>query len=136
MPGTWSGGTRTLDGLTAAQTATLQVRVWNLSLFRTYEAAVTGHGWHGASALFDYFVPGAGSDATGWFMNDFRGFTLVPESSSLALAALGVLGLVTFRLRTSTRRRGRFRQHDSDVATAVLLPGVVGRLTASTSCRE
>ena len=35
VPGTRVGGTRTLERVTVGQTATLQVRHWNLSLFPT-----------------------------------------------------------------------------------------------------
>jgi len=97
-PGTWSGGTRTLNGI-ASGTATLQVRVWNLAAFPTYDAAVTGAGVRGASAVFDYTIPAAGSPPAAFFMENMRGFTLVPEPSTIALGLLGVAGLLFIRRR-------------------------------------
>jgi len=99
-PGTWSGGTRTLVGITAGQTAVLQVRVWdNVAFPAGYAAAVTGNGVRGASALFDYTVPAAGSPPAAFFMEAFRGFALVPEPSTIALGVLGLAGLLFIRRR-------------------------------------
>jgi len=99
VPGTWSGGTRTLTGILPGQTARLQIRLWTLG------GPSPDGGWSrllGASALFDYTVPLDGSSPTAFFMENFRGFTLVPEPHSMALAALGALGLWISR----RRRRG------------------------------
>lgn len=99
-PGTWSGGTRTLVGITAGQTAVLQVRVWDSVAFPAgYAAAVAGNGVRGASALFDYTVPAAGSPPAAFFIEGFRGFTLVPEPSTIALGVLGLAGLLFIRRR-------------------------------------
>jgi len=98
-PGTWSGGTRTLDGIVASATAVLQVRVWDNILFPAgYAAAVAGGGVAGASDLFNYTVPAAGSPPAAFFMENFRGFT-VPEPSTIALGVLGVAGLLFIRRR-------------------------------------
>lgn len=119
QPGTWSGGTRTLEGITFGQTATLQVRVWNYSLFPTYDASVSGGGVRGATASFDYTVPSPGSPPQAFFMENLRGFTIlapcIPEPSTIALAALGAAGLgFVARFRLSKARR------------LVQIPGVVG----------
>lgn len=99
-PGTWSGGTRTLVGIAAGQTAVLQVRVWdNVAFPAGYAAAVTGNGVRGASALFNYTVPAAGSPPAAFFIEGFRGFTLVPEPSTIALGVLGLAGLLFIRRR-------------------------------------
>ena len=98
QPGTWSGGTRTLEGITFGQTATLQVRVWNYSLFPTYDASVSGGGFHGETDPFSYTVPLPGSPPQAFFMENLRGILVmapcVPEPSPTALTALGAVGLV------------------------------------------
>ena len=99
-PGTWSGGTRTLDGIASGVTATLQVRVWNATAFPAgYDAAVAGGGVRGASDPFTYTVPAAGSPPAAFFIENMRGFTLVPEPSTIALGVLGLAGLVFIRRR-------------------------------------
>jgi hypothetical protein len=99
VPGTWSGGTRTLTGILPGQTARLQVRVYMSVLSDPeYPSRVV----LGASAPFDYTVPPDGSSPTAFFIENFRGFTLVPEPPSIALAALGALVLWLSR----RRRRG------------------------------
>ena len=101
QPGTWSGGTRTLTGITAGQTARLQVRVYNATLFPAgYDAAVAGNGRTGFSTAFDYTVPSGGTPAPNEFwMANFGGFTLVPEPSTIALGVLGLAGLLFIRRR-------------------------------------
>lgn len=101
QPGTWSGGTRTLTGITAGQTARLQVRVYDATLFPAgYDAAVTGGGIYGFSTAFDYTVPSGGTPAPNEFwMANFGGFTLVPEPSTIALGVLGLAGLLFIRRR-------------------------------------
>jgi len=60
-PGTWSGGPmRTLRGILPGQTATLQVRVWDITRFPTYALSECLGQW-GRSSLFDYTVPPDGS---------------------------------------------------------------------------
>ncbi len=103
-PGTWSGGTRTLPGTSAGQTVTLQVRVWDGSLFSTYEQAAVGAvGKIGKSVTFDYVVPTTGAPPAAFFMEGLQSFTLVPvpEPSTYALGALGLgaVALVRRRLR-------------------------------------
>jgi len=103
-PGTWSGGTRTLEGITTPQVATLQVRVWDLSLFSTYQAAVAAGGLRGESVPFRYDPEPLGYPGPSWFMEYFRGFTLVPEPSVIALTGLGALALLAYRASGSTSR--------------------------------
>jgi len=100
-PGTWSGGgSRTLAGIAAGATAVMQVRVWDATLFPAgYAAAVSGGGVSGASDLFNYTVPTAGSPPAAFFMENLRGFTLVPEPSTIALGVLGLAGLLFIRRR-------------------------------------
>jgi len=98
VPGTWSGSTRILPGISPGQAARLQVRVYT----SVPSAEYLSHVLLGASAPFDYTVPPDGSSPTAFFMENFRGFTLVPEPPSIALAALGALVLWLSR----RRRRG------------------------------
>lgn len=101
-PGTWSGSTITLPGIAAGQTAALQVRVWNATLFPAgYAAAVAGGGIRGASGEFSYTVPAGSTPAPNEFwMANFGSFTLVvPEPSTIALGVVGLAGLLFLRRR-------------------------------------
>jgi len=100
-PGTWSGGNRTLGttGFAAGTTATLQVRVWNMTLFPSYDAAVSARGLTGFSPTFNYTVPAVGSPPSSFYIEGMRGFTLTPEPSTIALGVLGVAGLLSIRRR-------------------------------------
>ena len=93
-PGTWIGGMRTLGGILPGQTAFLQVRVLTSVVSQWPDP---GTRVLGASAVFEYTVPLAGAPPEAFFMENFRGFSLVPEPSMLALAALGALGLLAPR---------------------------------------
>jgi len=95
-PGTWSsGGTRTLTGFLAGDTVMLQVRAWDTTTGATYDAATT----RGASQVFSYVVPAAGSLASAFYKN-LRGFAVVvPEPSTFAFAGIGLLGLIMARRR-------------------------------------
>jgi len=76
------------------------VRVWDISLFPTFEDAKTMGGYALESAPFSYLVPGSLGDAFAFKMDNFRGITppeCVPEPSVLALAAFGVGVLVAWR---------------------------------------
>jgi hypothetical protein len=101
-PGYWLntavvGNSRTLVGILAEQTATVQVRVWDITRFATYAASVEGGGIHGASAPWNYMVPAEGSPVNQTFLNDLRSFALVPEPSTIALGVLGLGSLLLFR---------------------------------------
>jgi hypothetical protein len=101
-PGTWGAapGYATLAGIAIGQTATLQVRVWDSVAYPAgYDAAVAGGGVRGASALFDYTVPAAGSPPASYYMENFTRFNLVPEPSTIALGVLGLAGLLFIRRR-------------------------------------
>jgi hypothetical protein len=98
-PGTWSGGTRTLAGVTQGAELNLQVRAWDAA-FASYDAALAAGKGAGQSAVFTFkdalsSPPGAADN----FMVNFQGFTIsqVPEPSTIALGALGVAGLLFFR---------------------------------------
>ena len=106
QPGTWNEGAtsfRTLNGFVAGDAVSLQVCVWNSVAGSSWEAAqMAGFGetQYGASAVFPYRVPPAGSGAYyAYYMDNFRGFMLVPEPSVIALAVLGVGGFLLLRRR-------------------------------------
>jgi len=93
-PGTWNGGYRVLSGFFAGQTVTLQVRVWDGSLADSYDEAVNlGAGQYGKSLPFSFFIPPPTPPPFFWYIENFRGFTLVPEPSLIGLAVLGFIGL-------------------------------------------
>jgi hypothetical protein len=100
-PGTWSsGGSVTLPGVEANETATLQVRVWDTSLAGTYAEAI-GLGQWGASSTWDYTVPAPGSPPAAFFITGLEGYNLeiIPEPSVIALALAGGLGFLFLRRR-------------------------------------
>lgn len=70
-PGIWGGGLRELAGVGYGQTVQLEVRVWDLSLYSSYEAAVNAGGMTGSSGLFNYtFAPsGPLSGPSSWMSN-------------------------------------------------------------------
>jgi hypothetical protein len=99
LAGTWSGANRTLVGSNIGDTVTLVVRAWDSS-FASYEAAIAAQGLAGQSAAFTYrnaqSSPPATSDT---FMVNFTGFevTNIPEPTTVALAGLGIAGLLFLR---------------------------------------
>jgi hypothetical protein len=100
-PGTWSGGSRTFPAPTGARGATIfcQIRVWDQTLFPTYELAKNG-GITGASEVFSYAISASENPgASELVMRNLRGFQLVPEPSTIALAVLGLGSLLLFRRR-------------------------------------
>jgi hypothetical protein len=92
-PGFWAGGVRTLSGFTFAEgeTARLQVAVFDANHFGSYEAAVAGQGILGRSAIFDFVIPTPPLSPASLDMVNFAGFTIVPEPSAIAFAALASL---------------------------------------------
>lgn len=100
LSGTWLGGDRTLNGVSSGQATTLIVRVWDSGVFGSYGAAVSGGGVVGQSAPFSYTVPASPTAPPEQFvMANYVGFNIspVPEPSTIALGAIGALGLVLLR---------------------------------------
>lgn len=82
-PGTWSGGTRQLPGVSYDQPVQLEVRVWDISLFPTYEAAVTGGGVTGTSGLFAYtYSPSAPPSPTDTWLKNLPSIRLIDQPSA------------------------------------------------------
>jgi hypothetical protein len=102
QPGTWAGGDRMLFGFFPGDTVTLQVRVWDGNLAASYEEAAT-LGFlgtqHGVSDPFPFTIPAVGPPPFAWYIENFRGFTLVPEPSVALLGIVGIAGLCFWRGR-------------------------------------
>lgn len=100
-PGVWIGGNRTLQSLPGqpllpGTVLTLQVRAWDFFQGATFEEAA-GRGLFGRSGLFSYTVPTPGDPPSAYYIENFRGFTLVPEPSVIILGALGALAFLLRR---------------------------------------
>jgi len=99
QPGTWRGGNRILSGFNGGDTVVLHVKVWNGSLFPTFETAIESPGAiYGVSDRFTYFIPTLQNPpATLLFMENFRGFQLVPEPPVIMFGALGTFVFIRRR---------------------------------------
>jgi len=104
LPGTWSGGTRTLTGFGEMAAVQLQVRVWNTADGTDYAAAFAKNNglYTGKSSPFAYTVPTAGDPASKYLMTQngvgFQGFFVaVPEPSVIVLGILGAGALLLRR---------------------------------------
>jgi len=100
LPGTWSGGTRTLTGFAAGAAVVLQVRVWNTADGSDYGTAFAKNNglYTGKSPIFNYTVPNPGDPASAYLMANFTGFTVaVPEPSVIVLGILGAGALLLRR---------------------------------------
>jgi hypothetical protein len=69
LAGTWSGGTRTLNGFSPGQTVTLAVQVWDVFSGATYETASRRM----QSLSFSYTIPAPGAAVTAYYIDNFRG---------------------------------------------------------------
>jgi hypothetical protein len=127
VPGTWFTGNRTfyrvLTGVELNQTATLQVRVWDITYGATFEEAVGKGNW-GVSDPFNFLLPDASSGPAAHYMDNLRAFTLVPEPAWGDLLAL--MGLGWFMLR-GWKSLSRPR---NSVAPAAFIGGGVGAAVA------
>jgi len=110
-PGTWNpgaAGIRTLTGFVAGNTVSMQVNVWDSTVFSSWSAASAALSagsnatatQAGSSSVFTYVV-GADSDPSAQSIVNFRGFsltaipqTVVPEPTTIALGALGAAALL------------------------------------------
>jgi hypothetical protein len=99
LAGTWTGATRTLTGRAAGDNVTLQVYVWDQSAGATFDQARQAGGLWGQSGTFTYTVPAAGSLPSAFYIENFRGFSLVPEPSVIGLGVIGIGALFLLRRR-------------------------------------
>jgi hypothetical protein len=100
-PGTWIGGTRTLQGFTAGQIVTMQVRVWDAGntsgtpLVSWEQASVKN-----AGNIFTYLPPLPSAPPVDGLMDNFRSITVViPEPCVIGFGLLGVGALFLLRRR-------------------------------------
>jgi hypothetical protein len=118
LAGTWStptGANRTLTGGGPGDPVWMQIRVWNLDQFSTYEAALAGGGAAGTSVIFQYRQRAGtpGPSLTDTYMTDPAGNPLfasfgIPEPGVGLLMIPAVVLLLFMRRAKNTRcRRGR-----------------------------
>jgi hypothetical protein len=99
--GRFNAGQVTVPGLASGATGTFQVRAWSGN-FASYEAAVTGGSLY--TAISADFQNGSGGPVPGnpdipaATLTGFTGM-VIPEPSTIALAALGLGALLAFRRR-------------------------------------
>jgi hypothetical protein len=103
MPGTWNtfpGSYVFFPDVGIGQTITLDVRVWDIQQFSSWEGAIAGGGVHGESAPFSYITPVIGGPPTLWLMDNLRAFAVIPEPPVMVLwlVLLSVFGVIR-RLR-------------------------------------
>lgn len=104
FPGTWANGIRDfIPSLTVGSTVDLIVKVWQGSLYATYEDALSSGNvasLAGQSDPFAYTIPPAGSPPPLLVMGNFQGFNVspIPEPSTIALGIIGCAALL-FRFR-------------------------------------
>jgi len=92
LPGTWNTQPTSgiiLPGVPIGQPTILQVRVWDIQQFDTWDAAMVGGGLHGESNPFGYVPPPLGGSADSTLLG-LRAFAVIPEPSVFALGLLGV----------------------------------------------
>jgi hypothetical protein len=109
LPGTWDassglyGSIRTLEGFIFQEPVSLQVRVWDSVAGANWEEAMrngVGATQYGISAAFLYLIPAIGeANPFAYTMDNFRGFTLVPEPSVWSIGAVGAVVLWFMRRR-------------------------------------
>lgn len=92
LPGTWNTqptAAVTLPGVPTYSSTVLQVRVWDIQQFETWEQAMAGEGLHGESNPFSYFAPAPPMAPAEWTLTSLRAFAVIPEPSVFGLGLLG-----------------------------------------------
>jgi hypothetical protein len=106
--GTWVCKDVSLLGSLPGSMVALQVRVWDQSLFSTFEQAQAGGGAYGMSAPFSFVIPSGPLDDN--HLTGLRAFSLVPEPSVIAFGVLGICALL-FRLNKHRVQPITWRAH-------------------------
>jgi len=101
QPGTWNGGTRTLNGIpnTPQTVVQMQVAVYDNTRFASYAAALAGGGILGTSTIFTYTVPTPPLGPSDTDMANFQAFQIIPEPSVIGLGLIGAAALFMLRRR-------------------------------------
>jgi hypothetical protein len=115
LAGTWStttGANRTLTGGGVGVPVFAQVRVWNLDLFPTYEAAVAGGGAVATSTVFQYVQRASTPtpSVTDTYMTDTAGNPLFPSFPEIPEPSVALLAVPAMALLAFLRRRGATRK--------------------------
>lgn len=100
LPGVWLnpfpvGTFRYLEGVGPGETATLQVRVWDIAMYPDYRSAVL-RGQYYASTPFNYTVPPPGSPSEDYYMDNLR-TTFTPCALLLSVQAAGASVTLSWR---------------------------------------
>jgi len=106
QPGTWNYPLQfvTMPGVPYSSYVTLQVRVWDIAQFSSYEEAF-GKGLTGESTPFMYLTPPEVCQPPAcYFMEGLQAFALVPEPPIISSFILGTACLLLLRVTT---RKGR-----------------------------
>jgi len=112
LAGTWStttGANRTLTGGGVGVPVFMQVRVWDLNQFATYEAAVAGGGIYGASLVFTYIQRLSSPPATtDTYMTDAAGNPLLFFFPAIPEPGVGLLAIPSLALLAWQYKRRKF----------------------------
>ena len=114
LAGTWSttaGANRTLTGGGVGVPVFMQVRVWDLNQFATYEAAVAGGGapMTTTSSIFVYYQRLSSPPATtDTYMTDAAGNPLFPSFGPIPEPIVGLLAIPAIVLVAWQYKRRRF----------------------------
>jgi hypothetical protein len=113
LAGTWStttGANRTLTGGGVGVPVFAQVRVWNLDLFPTYEAARAGGGAVATSEVFQYVqrLSSPTPSVTDTYMTDAAGNPLFPTFPWVPEPGVGLLAIPALALLAWQYRRRSF----------------------------
>ena len=113
LAGTWStagGANRTLTGGGVGVPVFAQVRVWNLDLFPTYEAARAGGGAVATSEVFQYVqrLSTPTPSVTDTYMTDAAGNPLFDTFPRIPEPGVGLLAIPALALLAWQYRRRRF----------------------------
>ena len=101
LPGRFSGGTRSISGMSVGQTASVQVKVWDSAAGTNYEQAVLGGGKIGSSSVFSVVLGGGITPPPG--LSAMPGFSLtLPGMPAALIPAPSLTPLVLRSVTKST----------------------------------
>ncbi len=101
LPGRFSGGTRSVSGMSAGQTASVQIKVWDSAAGTNYEQAALGGGKIGSSTVFTVVLGGGIMPPPG--LSAMPGFSLtLPGMPAALIPAPSLTPLVLRSVSKST----------------------------------